>query len=69
MARWMDAHHSQAAELLGHQQMDWVKAAAALAAHGLTDHTGALLSAETARQTWLRVEARRAAGMTLKAKK
>ncbi|MES2711777.1 MAG: hypothetical protein V4653_09365 [Pseudomonadota bacterium] len=66
LAEWMETHHSEAAALLGHRGMDWTKAAAALGAHGLADQAGRPPTAETARETWLRVEARRKAGMKLR---
>jgi hypothetical protein len=61
----MEAHHGEAAELLGHRRMDWAMAAAALGAHGLKDPAGQPPTAETARETWQRVEARRRAGLNL----
>ncbi|MBR0654585.1 hypothetical protein [Plastoroseomonas arctica] len=66
LAEWMDAHHSEAAALLGHARMDWAKAAEALGAHGLKDQTGQQPTAETARETWLWVEARRQVGTMLR---
>lgn len=59
LAEWIKTHHAEAAELLGHKRMDWAMAASALDAHGLKDSAGKPPTAETARETWLRVEARR----------
>jgi hypothetical protein len=66
LAEWMETHHDEAAELLGHKRMDWHKAAAALGAYGLKDLAGHTPTAETARETWKRVEARRSARMKLR---
>ncbi len=66
LAEWINTHHGEAAKLLGHKRMDWSKAAEALGAHGLKDPAGRPPTAETARETWLRVEARRRAGMKLR---
>ncbi|MDB5317764.1 MAG: hypothetical protein JWO24_3608 [Rhodospirillales bacterium] len=66
LAEWMETHHGEAAELLGHKRMDWGMVAQALGAHGLTGPAGQPPTAESARETWKRVEARRRPGMKLR---
>jgi len=66
LAEWMATHHDRAAELLAHQHMNWAKAAEAFAGAGLTDQLGEQPTAETARETWQLVEARRRARMQLR---
>ncbi|MDB5375847.1 MAG: hypothetical protein JWR00_293 [Rubritepida sp.] len=61
LAEWMAERHDQAAEILSHQHLSWAKAAEAFAAYGLKDQLGRPPTAETARETWQRVEERRRA--------
>lgn len=49
LAEWMESHHGEAAEMLGHKRMDWDMAAAALGANGVKDQVGQPPTADTAR--------------------
>lgn len=69
LAKWMSTHHDQAAALLGDKRMDWAHAASLFAGQGLRDHLAQPPTAETARETWRRVEARRKAGLELSRRK
>lgn len=69
LAEWMQQHHAEAAELLGHQGMNWTKAAQAFAGSGLRDQLGQAPTHDTARETWRRVQERRRAGLQLRKRK
>jgi hypothetical protein len=66
LAEWLDTHHAEAAELLNHAGLDWKHAAELFAGQGLRDHLRKPPTAETARETWRRVEERRRAGLKLR---
>lgn len=66
LAEWMETHHKEACEILRSPGMNWGKAAAAFAASKLKDNRLEAPTAETARETWRRVEERRRAGMNLR---
>lgn len=66
LAKWMATHHDEAAALLRHERLDWRHAAELFAGQGLRDHLAKPPTAETARETWKRVEARRREGMMLR---
>lgn len=66
LAAWMEAHHREAAQLLGDRRLDWDHAAALFTGQGLQDGLGQPPTAETARETWRRVEERRRIGMSLR---
>ncbi len=63
LAEWMTAQHAVAAEMLRDPAMNWSKAAEAFGGVGLRDRDGRPPTAETARETWRRVEDRRRNGM------
>lgn len=66
LAKWMETHHEQASQLLRSPGMNWEKAAAAFAGHKLKDNRLEAPTAESARETWKRIEARRLAGLKLR---
>jgi hypothetical protein len=66
LAEWMDTHHAQATQILSQAHADWLVVAEVFRAFGITDQTGKPPTAESARETWKRVEARRRAGMKLR---
>jgi hypothetical protein len=69
LAEWMETHHAEAVQLLNHRNLDWEHAAELFAAQGLRDLGDKAPTAESARDTWKRVEARRRAGMKLRKSK
>jgi hypothetical protein len=66
LAEWMETNHEAACQILRGPGMNWDKAAAGFAAHKLKDNRLEPPTAESARETWKRVEARRRAGMKLR---
>jgi len=61
LGRFMRDHPAKMHEVLDAANGDWDWIARALAISSLADHTGHDPTAETARETWRRVEARRRA--------
>jgi hypothetical protein len=59
LAEWLSINYDRAAEPLKRKNMCWAIAAETFRALGLKDHRNLPPTAETARETWLCVEARR----------
>ena len=68
LGKFMRDHPAKFREVLDAANGDWDWIARALAISSLVDHNRASPTAETARETWRRVEERRKAGMGLKRK-
>lgn len=66
LAEFMEAHHADLVPMLGHPRLKWEAAADLFGRQGYRDRDGNAPTAETTRETWQRVEARRQAGLKLR---